>query len=61
LKADSFQVVDQTGTRVVFVDRNTQSSAPAVGANDLLDEVIRGEMNILGSLDLLADVLAAAA
>jgi 7-keto-8-aminopelargonate synthetase-like enzyme/acyl carrier protein len=60
LKANSFEVMDQSGTSVVFVDRNTQSSAPAVGANDLLDAVLRGKINILGSLDLLADVLAAA-
>jgi 7-keto-8-aminopelargonate synthetase-like enzyme/alkylation response protein AidB-like acyl-CoA dehydrogenase/acyl carrier protein len=61
LKADSFQVVDQTGARIVFVDRNTRSSAAPVETNDLLDAVLRGEINILGSLDLLADVLAAAA
>ena len=61
LKADSFQVVDQAGNRVVFVDINTRSRAEVVGANDLLDAVIRGEINILGSLDLLADVLATAA
>jgi 7-keto-8-aminopelargonate synthetase-like enzyme/alkylation response protein AidB-like acyl-CoA dehydrogenase/acyl carrier protein len=60
-KADSFQVVDQTGTRVVFVDRSIRPGAAAAGANDLLDAVLRGEINILGSLDLLADVLAAAA
>jgi 8-amino-7-oxononanoate synthase len=61
LKADSFEVTDRsTRAGVVFVDRNTQSSAPNIEANDILCAVLRREIDIFGSLDLFADVLAAA-
>ena len=61
LKADSFEVTDRsTEAGVVFVDRNGRSSAPNIEANELLSAVLRREIDVFGSLDLLADVLAAA-
>jgi 7-keto-8-aminopelargonate synthetase-like enzyme/alkylation response protein AidB-like acyl-CoA dehydrogenase/acyl carrier protein len=61
LKAGSFEVTDRSlGTSVSFVDRNARFNALDIEANDILCAVLRREIDIFGSLDLFADVLAAA-
>jgi 7-keto-8-aminopelargonate synthetase-like enzyme/alkylation response protein AidB-like acyl-CoA dehydrogenase/acyl carrier protein len=61
LKGSSFEVTDPSlGASVAFIDRNTRPNAPTIDASELLCAVLRKEIDVFGSLDLFADVLAAA-